>query len=237
MRNGVTEQELIEKAKITGGERVTLESIEAAIVWENYFTADEGVSGAELHNRLATQTEPFAVNHKWHQEVYNPGSLGLLTICVLTLTNGWTILGKSACADPLNFNPDLGRRLARTDAVNQIWPLMGFELRSRVHQKEEMERACRPERQGAPATANAEGAGKASAPREDQKKEETWLERLMVETAEITSRFKKLDAYLMSPAFNQLSTIDRRDLRNQHYHMEGYRSVLERRLARHASED
>jgi hypothetical protein len=109
MRSGVTEEELIEKAK---GERVTLASIEASILSEYYFTAGDAVDAL-------TSDYP------------HPG-LDLLTLCVLVLRNGWTIVGKSACADPANYNVDLGNRLARTDAINQIWPLMGFELKSRL---------------------------------------------------------------------------------------------------------
>jgi len=59
-------------------------------------------------------------------------SLGLLTICVLVLRNGFTVVGTSACASPENFNAAYGRKLARGKAVEQIWPLMGYELRSQL---------------------------------------------------------------------------------------------------------
>jgi hypothetical protein len=121
MTKPVTEAELIEKAR---GERVTLVDVEAAIIHEDYFTALEGVIG-ETYMR-------------GERASYQPPSLGLMTICALTLWNGWTILGKSACADPANFNKDLGRRLARADAVNQIWPLMGYELKSRIAREQRL---------------------------------------------------------------------------------------------------
>lgn len=59
-------------------------------------------------------------------------SLGVLTICLLVLQNGFTILGKSAPASPENFNEELGRKLAHEDAIRQVWPLMGYELRERL---------------------------------------------------------------------------------------------------------
>lgn len=59
-----------------------------------------------------------------------PQSLGLLTFCVLVLRNGFTVVGHSACASPENFNAEIGRRVAREKAVDQIWPLLGYELRS-----------------------------------------------------------------------------------------------------------
>jgi hypothetical protein len=123
MRNDVSERELINHAKATGGERVTLSDIEGAIVHEAYFTAADGVLG---------NTRRLASSFVKIDRTYIPTGLGLLTICVLTLWNGYTILGKSACADPKNFDAELGKRLARTDAVNQIWPLMGYELKSRM---------------------------------------------------------------------------------------------------------
>lgn len=60
-------------------------------------------------------------------------SLGLLTICILVLANGFTIIGKSAPASPENFDADLGAKLAEEDAVRQCWPLMGYALREQLH--------------------------------------------------------------------------------------------------------
>ena len=56
----------------------------------------------------------------------------LLTICILTLANGFTVVGKSACAVPGNFKLDVGQRLAEQDAIGQVWPLMGYELKTKV---------------------------------------------------------------------------------------------------------
>lgn len=57
---------------------------------------------------------------------------GCLTICVLTLKNGFTVVGDSACASPENFNAELGQKIARNDATQKIWPLLGFRLRDRL---------------------------------------------------------------------------------------------------------
>jgi len=58
----------------------------------------------------------------------------LLTFCVLTLRNGFTVTGESACASPENFDAELGRKIARQNAVNKIWPLMGYALKQRLHE-------------------------------------------------------------------------------------------------------
>ena len=57
---------------------------------------------------------------------------GLLTICVITLQNGFTVTGESACASPENFDAEAGRIAARRNAENKIWPLMGYELKCRL---------------------------------------------------------------------------------------------------------
>lgn len=60
-------------------------------------------------------------------------ALNLLTICVLVLKNGFTVTGESACASPENFDAEIGRKIARQNAVQKIWPLMGYELKERLY--------------------------------------------------------------------------------------------------------
>ncbi|MEP2782145.1 MAG: Gp49 family protein [Pseudoruegeria sp.] len=55
-----------------------------------------------------------------------------LTICCLTLKNGFTVTGESACASPENFNEEIGRKIARSNAREKIWPLLGFRLRDEI---------------------------------------------------------------------------------------------------------
>ena len=57
---------------------------------------------------------------------------GTLTVCVLTLENGFTVTGESACAVPENFDSDIGRAIARKDAEQKIWPLEGYLLKDRL---------------------------------------------------------------------------------------------------------
>jgi hypothetical protein len=58
---------------------------------------------------------------------------GRTTICQLTLENGYTINGYSACVDPAEFNRDLGRKYAFEDALRQIWPLEGYLLAEKMY--------------------------------------------------------------------------------------------------------
>lgn len=115
------EQEI--QAKGLTAPRVTPADIEAAIDTEVYFTAQHGVRGAaermELHQRSPGGGAQM-------------GSLGLLTFCVLVLRNGFTVTGESACASADNFDAELGRKIARQNAVAKVSPLLGYELRSKL---------------------------------------------------------------------------------------------------------
>lgn len=59
-------------------------------------------------------------------------SLDVLSLCLVVMSNGFTVVGKSAPASPENFNAEFGRKLAYEDCIRQLWPLMGFALRDRL---------------------------------------------------------------------------------------------------------
>ena len=114
------------QAKGKTAPRVTPADIEANIASEHYFTGNDGVLG-EWQYRKDTG-EPGTVPP---MEV-PPASVALLSFCVLVLKNGFTVTGESACASPENFDAEIGRNIARQNAVAKVWPLMGYELRSKL---------------------------------------------------------------------------------------------------------
>lgn len=67
-----------------------------------------------------------------HTEFIRPQHESTLTICVLTLENGFTVVGQSACAHPENFNEQLGQKIAWDDAFGQLWQLEGYLLREEL---------------------------------------------------------------------------------------------------------
>ncbi|TGP93828.1 MULTISPECIES: Gp49 family protein [unclassified Mesorhizobium] len=67
-----------------------------------------------------------------HVQYFHPDIAPELTICVMKLTNGFVLVGKSAPADPANFNQELGRKFAREDCIRQMWPLEGYLLREQL---------------------------------------------------------------------------------------------------------
>lgn len=59
-----------------------------------------------------------------------------VTICLLELKNGFTVIGESACASPENFDEELGRKIALDNARNKIWALEGYLLKQRAFDDE-----------------------------------------------------------------------------------------------------
>jgi len=114
------EQEIVAKGKTAP--RVTPTDIEANIASEHYFTAGDGVRGEGGDTRKVAA-------------MGLPESLELLTFCVLVLRNGFTVTGESACASPENFDAEIGRKVARANAMQKIWPLMGYALKDRLHEE------------------------------------------------------------------------------------------------------
>ena len=115
------------QAKGKTAARVTPADIEANIASEHYFTARDGRRGA-----LADGT--YVGREKPQMDDADLAALSLLTFCVLVLRNGFTVTGESACASPENFDAEIGRNIARQNAVQKIWPLLGFSLKQKLHE-------------------------------------------------------------------------------------------------------
>lgn len=113
------------QAKGLTAPRVTPADIEASIASEHYFTAREGTRQSTKNQIIATGVDLQTVIK----------SLELLTFCVLTLRNGFTVTGESACASPENFDAEVGQKVDRANAANKIWPLEGYLLKQRLYQK------------------------------------------------------------------------------------------------------
>lgn len=115
------EQQIQAKGKTAP--RVTPDHIESVIVSEHYFTAGDGYAGAA------------ALTAKEGDLITPPEPLDLLTFCVLVLRNGFTVTGESACASPDNFDVEIGRSIARGNAIQKIWPLEGYLLKQKLSEQ------------------------------------------------------------------------------------------------------
>lgn len=186
------EQE-IQAAGANVAPRITPADIEANIRAEVYFTATDAAQSDQAHIKS---------EYVEGERILAP--LDLLTICVLVLRNGFTVTGESACASPENFNAEIGRKVARENAVAKVWPLMGYELKCRLA--------------NTPPVAPAAG----------------FRERLLIEKAQLDERLTKLTAFIDTPAFRALPGPEQSDLRSQHVSMQDYTFLLGRRLMRSA---
>lgn len=122
MNDQAIENEIQVKGKTAP--RITPAHIQATIAGESYFTAADGVVGAS-HGVPGAQVLVDYVVHA-------SSPLSLLTFCVLTLQNGFTVTGESACASPENFDAEIGRKIARQNAEQKIWALEGYALKQRL---------------------------------------------------------------------------------------------------------
>lgn len=121
MQTPVTEQQIQQRR--LHAPRATPADIEAEIASEWYINAGAAVVPDSFQ-------PPVPADHP----------LRLLTICVLVLRNGFTVTGESACVSSANFDADIGRSVARSNAVEKIWPLLGFRLRDQIAAKQVLDR-------------------------------------------------------------------------------------------------
>ena len=103
--------------------RVTIDDLADQIVSEHYFTAYEGCAQAILNGRAMEDGEALDI----------PESFKHVTICTILTRNGTKLVGVNegpVCAH--NFNAEEGRRTAREKAIEQLWPMLGYEMRNKL---------------------------------------------------------------------------------------------------------
>jgi len=194
MNDKAIEQQI--QAKGLNAPRIKPDDIKANIDGEYYFTAADGVQAA------------FAQQDELTRLTGAHGELALLTFCVLRLKNGFTVTGESACASPENFDAEIGRRIARENAVAKVWPLMGYELRSKL----------------AEAAAPHPLAGDLSHYPPHQ-------QRVLVEYVELGDKLSKLNGFLETDLFRSLPLAEQERMTVQRGAMGEYHGVLADRIA------
>lgn len=80
----------------------------------------------------APRITPEHIESKIKDEKYHVFKDTCLTVCVLTLQNGFNVTGESACASPSNFDEELGKKIARRNAADKIWILEGYLLKEKL---------------------------------------------------------------------------------------------------------
>ncbi len=192
-----TDDSAIEREIVAKGltaPRITPADLQANIASAHYFTANDGAQGA------------FARDNKDFSGIPTPEALGLLTFCVLVLQNGFTVTGESACASPENFDAEIGRKIARQNAEQKIWPLMGYALKQSLFE-----------------ASNTPPAAHSDLPPHQQ--------RVLTEKAELDERHEKLTDFFASPLFGSLPAAEQDRMRSQAIAMNAYSVILGERIA------
>lgn len=86
----------------------------------------------------APRLSPEHIEQTMVDEAYYVFPNTMVTVCCLTLKNGFNVIGKSAAVSPANFNAEIGRKVARTKAREQIWELEGYLLKERLFEIAEL---------------------------------------------------------------------------------------------------
>ena len=173
-------------------------------------TRDVAVPGsdANIEQRLIVlgasnyRVTPALIDSLIVSEVYHvyPGTT--FTTCLLTLRNGFTVSGESACADPANFNEQIGKDIALRNAKDKIWALEGYLLRQRMHEQEQRQAA-------APAS---------------------YQDRVQAEHDELAGRLQKLETFINSDKAADVSPFQLALMRRQAGAMSDYLLVLAARI-------
>jgi hypothetical protein len=101
--------------------RITEDMVKNNIRSAYFFTAKQGVEGMNRDN---------GSNYCGPSE--DGRELEVITFCVLILRNGFKVVGDSAPVSVENFDPEVGRLVARENAESKIWALMGYELKCQL---------------------------------------------------------------------------------------------------------
>ena len=76
-----------------------------------------------------TKLTPEILESKIIGEQYHQFEGTTVTICCMTLENGFNVVGESACISPVDFDAEIGKKVARENAFEQLWKLYGFNAK------------------------------------------------------------------------------------------------------------
>lgn len=96
-------------------------------------TEQEVEQEINVKNLTAARLTPENIDATIVAEDYHVFRGTRMTVCCLTLLNGFSVIGESSCLSDANFDADMGRRIARKNARDKIWMLEGYLLRDQLH--------------------------------------------------------------------------------------------------------
>ncbi len=132
MNDSEIEQEIQAKGKTAP--RITPADIEASIASEHYFSAWDGINGAMAAGNLTQRHADTDTANGQLPPASTPYEAATqVTICLIVMRNGHKIVGvNTGAVSATNFDAELARKLSRQNATDQIWPMLGYELRTQL---------------------------------------------------------------------------------------------------------
>lgn len=136
------------------------------------------------------------------------------TICNITLDNGYSVRGESACVSPENYDEKIGQELAYKKAFdNWLWPLFGFMLAEDLYRLKESTKHCVP----------GDAADNPTPP---------YQLRVIAKKADLDKKIERLDAFVYSTqTFEHLPAEEKDRLKAQLEAMTRYSVILSDRIA------
>lgn len=89
----------------------------------------------QVKGLIAPRITPERLEEVIEEEAYWQPEGTTLTVCVLKLQNGTTLVGESACVSITNFDRELGKSIARENAKHRIWALEGYLLKQKLFEE------------------------------------------------------------------------------------------------------
>jgi hypothetical protein len=91
--------------------------------------------GKEIQNKglVAPRVTDAMIEEVIKQVTFHVFPETQLTVCCLTLQNGFTVTGESACVSPENFDSQIGQDISYKKAREKIWALEGYALAERLY--------------------------------------------------------------------------------------------------------
>jgi hypothetical protein len=100
------------------------------------YTDEQLQADHEATGHTAPRVTPDHIDSKIADEWYWQPEGTTMTVCMLTLANGFYVIGHAASASAENFDVTIGRKLAKDKAREQIWALEGYLLRQSLYDQE-----------------------------------------------------------------------------------------------------
>jgi len=88
---------------------------------------------SEREGLTAPRLTPDHIQKQIVNEEFHVFPNTMMTVCCLTLRNGFNTVGTSACVSPENFNAEIGIMVSRRNAIQEIWSLEGYLLKENLH--------------------------------------------------------------------------------------------------------